>query len=86
MGDDIRKWLGFKDKLAYKDVWVLTACKSSLTAITFTYLYTKHLSVGCISAQVPVDFLHHFEKMAPNRLLVGIVIWTILLYYLNFIV
>ena len=30
MGEDTRKWPGFKDKLTYKDVRVLIVCIASL--------------------------------------------------------
>ena len=31
MGKNTRKWPDFKDKLTYKDVWVLMVCMASLT-------------------------------------------------------
>ena len=41
MGDDIRKWPGFKDKLTYKDVLVIIVCISSLTPYIFQIFLKK---------------------------------------------
>ena len=79
MCENIRTWLGFKDKLTPKDIPLLILCIFSLTPYILHFVRKKLEIILVLMVYTSALLLHflHFWKMVPDRLYVGMEISAI---------